>query len=89
MAPYQGNFKCTVLSPKNLVYENEVQSIFLTGDKGEYELLAYHYPLLGVLVEGDVIINGKQRIPISQGVVRFYANECTILVEEGMQKSKK
>lgn len=77
-----GKFKCIILSPNSLIYENEVESLFLTGDKGEYELLAYHYPLLGVLQKSDVVINWSQRIPIEGGVVRFFANECTIMVEE-------
>jgi len=79
---YQGSFKCIIVSADQLVYENEIHSLFLTGDKGEYELLAYHYPLLGVLKKGDVIINGEKKISISGGVLRFYANECVIVVEE-------
>ena len=82
MAEFKGNFKCIILSPRKLIYEKEIQSIFLTGDKGEYELLAYHYPLLGVLKKSDVIINWNEKISIQGGIVRFYANECTIMVEE-------
>lgn len=81
-AGYIGNFKCVILSPKRLIYQDEIYSIFLQGDEGEFELLAYHYPLIGVLREGDVIINWEKKIPIPGGVVRFYANECLILVEE-------
>jgi F0F1-type ATP synthase epsilon subunit len=84
-----GKFKCIILSPNSLIYENEVESVFLTGDKGEYELLAYHYPILGVLQKSDVIINWSQRIPIQGGVVRFFANECTIMVEERRKPTDK
>ena len=86
MLKYTGNFKCIILSPHTLIYENEVQSVFLTGDKGEFELLAYHYPLLGVLKKSDVIINWKEKISIQGGVIRFFANECTIMVEEKIKK---
>lgn len=82
MIKYKGNFKCIVLSPRRLIYENEIQSIFLTGDRGEYELLAYHYPLIGVLKKGNVIINWNHRIAIQSGVIRFFANECIIIIEE-------
>lgn len=84
MDQYKGNFKCIILSPNRLIYEKDIQSLFLTGDKGEFELLAYHYPLLGVLKKSEVVINGKERIAIRSGVVRFYANECIILVEENL-----
>ena len=84
-----GNFKCVIISPNTLIYQNEVQSLFLTGDTGEYELLAYHYPVLGVLKKSDVVINWKERIPIAGGVVRFFANECIIMVEEDIRKKVK
>lgn len=88
MVQYKGNFKCVVLSPNSLIYENEIQSLFLTGDQGEYELLAYHYPLLGVLKKSDIIINWNEKIPINGGVIRFFANECIILVEEDIVAAK-
>jgi F0F1-type ATP synthase epsilon subunit len=89
MVKFVPTFKCIILSPNELLYENEIESIFLTGDRGEYELLGYHYPLLGVLKEGDAIINGKDRIHLKGGIVRFFANECIILVEEEIKGSKK
>jgi len=82
MINYKGTFKCVILSPHTLIYQNEIQSIFVRGDDGEYELLAYHYPLLGVLRKGDIIINWNERISINGGVMKFFANECTIIVEE-------
>lgn len=85
MATNLGNFKCIILSPNRLIYENEIQSIFLTGDKGEYELLAYHYPLIGVLVKSRIVINFNESIGINGGVVRFFANECTIIAEEEIE----
>ena len=75
-------FRCIILSPKNLVFENEVKSVFIPSDKGEFELLSYHYPLVGIIVAGDVVIDQVHRIPVRFGVVRFYANECTLLIEE-------
>ncbi len=88
MAQYVGKFKCIIMSPNSLVYENEVESVFLTGDDGEYELLAYHYPLLGVLIKGNIVINGVEKLPIRSGVVRFFANECIILIEEDVEETE-
>jgi F0F1-type ATP synthase epsilon subunit len=75
-------FRCIVLSPKNLIFEKEVTSVSITSDKGEFELLSYHYPLVGILIAGDIVIDQIHQIPVRSGIVRFYANECTILVEE-------
>jgi len=82
MINFKGLFKCVIMSPHNLIYQNEIQSIFLYGSDGEFEILAYHYPLLGVLKKGDIIINWNERIRVNGGVVKFFANECTIMVEE-------
>lgn len=82
MGTYKATFKCTIMSPDALLYENEVQSLFLTGDKGEYELLPYHYPVLGILKKGNIIIDWKESIPIKFAIVRFFANDCIILVEQ-------
>ncbi len=79
---YKNNFWCTILSPKNIIFENNVNSLFIIGDRSEYELLAYHYPLVGLVKKGDIIIDWKRRLPIRSGILRFFANECTILIEE-------
>ena len=82
MAKSRTHFHCTILSPKNLVFENDVTSLFIIGDRSEYELLAYHYPLVGIIQKGDIIVDWKRKISIRSGILRFFANECTILVEE-------
>jgi len=82
MAKFISTFKISVMTPEALLYQNEVESVFLTGDQGEYELLPYHYPVLGVLTEGNIIVNWKEAIPIKFGLVKFFANDCVILVEE-------
>ena len=82
MASVKNNFRCTILSPNNLIFENVVNSLFIIGDRSEYELLAYHYPLIGLVQKGDIVVDWKKRIPIRSGILRFFANECTILIEE-------
>ncbi len=81
MAEYQSYFRCVILSAKKLLYEGEIKSLFVTGDQGEYEILAYHYPLVGV-VKGDIILDWKHRLFVKEGVIRFFANECNIIIEE-------
>ena len=79
---YRSTFKCTIMTPDALIYENEVQSLFLTGDHGEYELLPYHYPVIGILKKGNIIVDWKESVPIKFGLIRFFANDCIILVEQ-------
>ncbi len=82
MSQDKNKFRCVILSPKNLIFEDEVNSLYIMGDRTEYELLVYHYPLVGLVQEGDIIIDWKYKVPVRSGILRFFANECTILVEE-------
>ena len=82
---YTGNFRCVILSAKRLVFEEQINSLFISGDRGEYELLAYHYPLIGI-IKGDIVINWDRRLSVKGGVVRFFANECTIMIEEKVEE---
>lgn len=79
---YKSTFKISIMTPDALLYQNEIESAFLIGDKGEYELLPYHYPVLGILKQGNIIINWREAVPVKFGIVKFFANDCIILVEE-------
>jgi len=80
--------KIVVLSPKQVVYEGEVESVFLPGDLAEFELMDHHVPILSLLRKGDIVIDWKLRIPINKGLVKFDKNECTILLEEWAGQGK-
>ena len=79
---YIGTFRLSVMTPEALLYQGEVESAFITGDTGEYELLPYHYPVLGILGKGNIIINWREAVPVKFGLLKFFANDCVILVEE-------
>ena len=68
---YKPTFKLSIMTPEALLYQNDVESIFLTGDTGEYELLPYHYPILGILTKSNIIINWREAVPIKFGLIKF------------------
>ena len=82
MASYNATFKIAIMTPETLLYQKEVESVFFIGDRGEYELLPYHYPVIGILKAGNIILNWREAVPIKFGVIRFFANDCIVLVEE-------
>lgn len=75
-------FRLQVMSLRRVLFDGEVPSVYLSGDEGEYELLPYHFPLLGALPEGEIKIAEKGSIPLRAGVVMFHNNKCTIIIEE-------
>lgn len=81
-------FSLKILNPKHVVFEGQASSVFLPGDAGEFELLAYHVPIVSLLKEGDIVVDWKSRIPIKKGMVRYMNEECVILLEEQGRKHK-
>jgi len=75
-------FRLRVMSLMRTLFDDDVESVFLQGDEGEYELLPFHYPLIGALVNSDIRIAKHPALPIRSGVILFDNNTCIILVEE-------
>lgn len=65
-----------------MLFEGEVESVYISGDEGEYELLPFHFPLLGAIPEGEIKISGHEGVPLRAGVVLFQDNQCIIIIEE-------
>ncbi|MFH1790838.1 MAG: hypothetical protein ABH885_02505 [Candidatus Omnitrophota bacterium] len=82
-----GSIKLLIMNPEQKVFEGTVTSIFIQGDTGEYELLPYHYPVLGLLCQGRIIIDWKYAIYVKKGIARFFKNDCVILVELDQEKT--
>lgn len=72
----------TILNPKHVLFQGEAKSVFLPGDMAEFEILDFHAPIISLLRPGHVTVDWEHKIPIKQGMVKFFDNECTILVEE-------
>ncbi|MDD5421830.1 MAG: hypothetical protein WC592_00020 [Candidatus Omnitrophota bacterium] len=77
----EGKISLKVMNADMVVFAGAVDSIFLQGDTGEFELLPYHYPVLSLLRQGKIIINWSNYIPIRKGVVKFFKNDCVILID--------
>lgn len=75
-------FRLQILSLIRMLFEGEVESVYISGDEGEYELLPFHFPLLGAIPEGEIKIAGHESVPLRAGVVLFQDNQCIIIIEE-------
>ena len=75
-------FDLTIVTPKRVIFEDAVERVLVDGDDSEYELMSFHSKTLGILREGDIVINNKIAIPIKAGIVSFNDNKCLILAEE-------
>jgi len=73
--------RVTILNPKRVLFEGEAQSVLLTGDIAEFEILDHHAPIISLLRPGNVTLDGERHVPIKKGMVRFDENDCVILTE--------
>jgi len=70
------------MDPDALIYKKEVSSFYVRGSAGEFELLAYHYPVLCLIQEdSDLVIDWSEFLTAKKGIVKFFKNECTAIVE--------
>lgn len=76
-----GKFRLRVMNPDRLLFEGEVENIFVQGDTGEYEVLAYHYPILSLMRKGAIVIDWEHFVSIKKGIIKFFKNDCVAIVE--------
>ncbi len=76
-----GKFKLSIMDPDKIIFQGEVSHAFFQGNTGEYEIMAFHYPVLGLLKEGQILIDWKYYVGIKKGIVKFFKNDCVALVE--------
>lgn len=81
-------FSLKILNPKQVVFQGDVRTVFFPGDKGEFELMAYHAPIVSLLKEGEIVIDWETRIPVKKGMVRFLGDECVVLLEQEAGKKR-
>jgi F0F1-type ATP synthase epsilon subunit len=70
-----------VLTLGKILFEGKAKSVILPGEKGTFEVLPYHKPLLSRLITGPLIIDG-QHIFIKRGIVKVALNKVMAVVEE-------
>lgn len=76
------NFKVSIYMRDKVAFEGEGWSVFLPGDTGEFEVLAFHKPILSLLKEGKVIIDQSKEFPVKKGIMRFHNEELVVLAED-------
>jgi F-type H+-transporting ATPase subunit epsilon len=72
----------TIMTPKGVLHEGEVETIAIPGDRGDFEILQFHKPIISRLRRGEIVLDWKQRIPVSGGIVRVHRDEVVVLVEQ-------
>lgn len=84
----KGKIHLRIMNPDRMIHEEYIDSLFVQGDTGEYEILPFHYPVFGLLRQGDLIMDWERKLRVEKGILRFSDNECVVLVELSVDRIK-
>lgn len=76
--------KLRIVSPENVVYDGEVESVKVPGILGNFEILNNHAPIISALQKGFVeYVNsdGRHQFHINGGFVEVQKNRVSLCVE--------
>ena len=74
-------FEVIMISPEEIIYQGTAESAVFPGETGVFETLSYHRPIVSRLVGGSVFIDNRE-YPIRRGLMGFYHNKATVIVEK-------
>ena len=80
MAPAKSGLDVTVVTPDGVLFEGRADSVTFPGERGMFEVLIYHKPLISRLVRGEICID-RRPIPIERGIAKVRLNMVTAIVE--------
>lgn len=80
---HPSGLQVTILSPEKQLYAAEAESVTVPGEKGRFEILKNHAPIVSTLVAGTVTVGGANplTLPILSGFVEVANNQVSICVE--------
>ena len=76
--------KLRIISPSELLFEGEVESVTLPGTAGSFSVLNNHAPIISSLESGKVVVRtqeGSQDYPLNSGFVEVRDNVVIICIE--------
>ncbi len=77
--------KIEIITPDKKIYEGDIKSVRVPGEKGSFQVLKDHAPIISTLESGIVYIvdlDGKEiQYVISSGVVEVKTNKIILLAD--------
>ena len=70
----------SIINQAQVIFEGVANNVVLPGDYGEFEIMQFHWPIVSILIKGEIIID-NMGFPISKGIARFGEEKLVALVE--------
>lgn len=92
-------FHLEIITPRRVVYNNEVQTVFLPGTKGNFQVLIGHAPMISALTIGEIRVReedgymltfaaGGGFVEVSRHQVLVFAETCEKATEIDIERAK-
>jgi len=75
-----GMIEVSIMNQAQVIFSGVAKSVVVPGDEGEFEVLAFHWPIVSLLRKGEIIVD-NMGFPVSRGIVRFSGEKLVALVE--------
>lgn len=79
----QNQLRVVVVSPERTLFDGEATAVLVPGEKGQFEILINHAPIISSLTAGTIVAKGTESlsIDIESGFVEVKDNVVTLCVE--------
>lgn len=82
-----GSLQLKIITPTNILFEGEINSVDLPGEKGRFTVLKNHGDIISLLDKGTIKVVDKggneQLFDCDTGSVECLNNNLTVLIEDG------
>ena len=78
--PHDKSLEISVITPDGLLFQGKAHSVTFPGEKGVFEVLPQHKPLLSRLIRGMIVIDSRA-IAVRRGIVKLGLNKLIAIVE--------
>ena len=77
--------KIEIITPDKKIFEGEIKSVRVPGEKGSFQVLKDHAPIISTLEKGSVWMvdqeNNEIKYEINGGVIEVKANRIILLAD--------
>ena len=77
-----------IVSPEKTIFTGDVNSVYLPGAEGFFQILNNHAPIVSILKKGTIKLSGKFEDDISENLSLEGVNKASLAIESGVVEMK-
>ncbi len=74
-----------IVSPREIVFEGEVDYFVVPSEEGKFGVLKNHAPIISFLKKGEIVINEKnnsvKNVPVTSGFLKLMDNRAVVMLD--------